>query len=127
MLAMKVETSRIPKIGTWTPIFQKQLLAGEISSYQREKRYLTKLNEAVWVLLSVSLIRDAAGQPLRLIGQVQDVSKRKRAEAELAQTTGSCLRLAPRRHGGDRHQRAAQRRQRAQQRQTSPRIWSPTA
>ncbi len=36
----------------------------------------------LWVLLSVSLVRDRDGQPAYLIAQIQDISARKRAEAD---------------------------------------------
>jgi PAS domain S-box-containing protein len=43
-----------------------QLLSGEIRTYQMEKRYLHKLGHVVWVLLSVSLVRDNEGNPALL-------------------------------------------------------------
>jgi diguanylate cyclase (GGDEF)-like protein/PAS domain S-box-containing protein len=61
-----------------------RLLAGEIASYEMEKRYLHKAGHAVWILLTGSLVRDAAGQPLHFIAQIQDVSARKAAEAAQA-------------------------------------------
>ncbi len=57
-----------------------QLLAGEVASFQIEKRYLHKLGHSVWVLLSASLIRDESNQPRHLIFQIQNVSDRKQAE-----------------------------------------------
>ena len=61
----------------------RQVLAGERSGYQLEKRYLRSTGDVVWALLSVSLVRDASGQPLHFISQVQDVSERKALEAQL--------------------------------------------
>lgn len=61
----------------------RQLLAGEISSYQIEKRYSHKLGRAVPVLLSVSLVRDMGGNPLYFIAQMQDITAQKQAEAAL--------------------------------------------
>ncbi|MBA3868071.1 MAG: PAS domain S-box protein [Anaerolineae bacterium] len=61
----------------------QQLLAGEIQSYQMEKRYLHKLGHEVWVLLSVSLVRDDQGEPQHFVSQLQDISKRKQAEQEV--------------------------------------------
>lgn len=60
-----------------------QLLNNEIHTYQMEKRYFHKQGHIVWVLLSVSLVRDLQNQPLYFISQIQDISKRKQAEAAL--------------------------------------------
>jgi two-component system cell cycle sensor histidine kinase/response regulator CckA len=62
--------------------FVRQMLAGEIQTYQMEKRYFHKIGHVVWILLSVSLVRDLEGSPLFFIGQIQDITARKRAEAE---------------------------------------------
>jgi PAS domain S-box-containing protein len=61
----------------------QRLVAGEMSSYQIEKRYIRKDGEAVWVRLTVALVRDERGAPHHLIGQVEDITARKRAEEEL--------------------------------------------
>lgn len=61
----------------------QRLLSGEISSYQMEKRYFHKAGHIVWVLLSVSLVRSDEGEPLYFIAQIQNISKRKRAEEAL--------------------------------------------
>jgi diguanylate cyclase (GGDEF)-like protein/PAS domain S-box-containing protein len=69
------------------------LLAGDRQSYHMEKRYLHRDGHAVYVLLSVSLVRDEHGQPLYFISQVQDISERKAfedalfRERELAEVT----------------------------------------
>ncbi len=60
-----------------------QLIAGEIRVYQAEKRYLRPDGEVVWVLVSVSLVRDSDGTPLYLVSQIQDIAERKRAQREL--------------------------------------------
>ena len=59
-----------------------QLLKGEISFYQMEKRYFHKQGHIVWILLSASLTRDHQDRPLYFISQIQDISDRKRSEAE---------------------------------------------
>ncbi|MEG3880765.1 PAS domain S-box protein [Microcoleus sp. herbarium7] len=61
----------------------RQLLAGKIRTYQMEKRYFHKLGYIVWILLSISLIRDARGEPL-FIAQIQDITQRKQAEEALS-------------------------------------------
>ncbi|MEQ8541085.1 MAG: PAS domain S-box protein [Coleofasciculus sp. D1-CHI-01] len=60
-----------------------QLLAGEIDTFSREKRYLRKDGSEVWVNLSGSLIRNSQGEPKSYIGVVQDISDRKQAQATL--------------------------------------------
>lgn len=65
--------------------YVRQMLAGEIRWYQMEKRYFHKHGHAVWILLSVSLVRDAQGQPLQFIAQIQDITERKRMEAQARQ------------------------------------------
>jgi PAS domain S-box-containing protein len=64
----------------------QQMLRGEIRYFQMEKRYLRKDGRVVWVLLSSSLVRDADGKPLYGIAQVEDITKRKRAEQALKQS-----------------------------------------
>ncbi|MET0684217.1 MAG: PAS domain S-box protein [Solirubrobacteraceae bacterium] len=61
----------------------REVLSGGRRTYQLEKRYIRSDGSLVWVLLSVSLVRDAAGAPLHFISQIQDISERKRLEAEL--------------------------------------------
>jgi PAS domain S-box-containing protein len=60
-----------------------QALYGEMGTYQMEKRYIHKLEQIVWVQLTISTLRDAQGQVLYLIAQIQDITERKTAEATL--------------------------------------------
>jgi len=57
------------------------MLAGEIGTDEMEKRY--ERAGGIWILLSVSLVRDDDGRPLYFIFQIQDIDARKRAEGEL--------------------------------------------
>jgi PAS domain S-box-containing protein len=63
--------------------YVRRMIAGEIETYQMEKRYLHKLGHIVWVLLSVSLVRSGDGSPLYFISQIQDITERKRAHEAL--------------------------------------------
>src|SRR5690606_31814094 len=56
-----------------------QLIGGEIPSYQREKRYVRKDGQAVWVELAVSLARNSQGEPDYLITQIVDINELKLA------------------------------------------------
>jgi PAS domain S-box-containing protein len=62
----------------------RQVFADELRSYSIDKRYVRKNGEIVWGALTVSVIRDDAGRPLKGLGIVQDISER-RAALELAQ------------------------------------------
>jgi diguanylate cyclase (GGDEF)-like protein/PAS domain S-box-containing protein len=61
----------------------RAMLAGEIRSYDMEKRYIRADGSQVWTLLSVSLVRDDAHRPRYFVSQIQDIDQRKRAQAEL--------------------------------------------
>lgn len=61
----------------------QQLVAGEIPWYELEKRYLRRDGRPVWILLTVSLVRDEAGAPLHFISQIQDIDTRRRLEEAL--------------------------------------------
>ncbi len=61
----------------------QSLLAGQIPSYQVEKRYRHAWGHFVWVLLTVSVVRDVNGRTLYVINQVQDISERKERARQL--------------------------------------------
>jgi len=61
----------------------QKMWRGEINTYEREKRYIQKNGETVWVLLSGSLVRWASGEPRYLIAVVQDIQERKLAAEKL--------------------------------------------
>ena len=55
----------------------RRLIAREISSYNRIKRYRHKDGRFIWVSLAVSAVHNAAGMPAYFIGQMQDVTLQK--------------------------------------------------
>ena len=65
----------------------RQLIAGEIPEYTLEKRYLRKDGSVVWSLTTVTLMKDAIGEPMRFIGVIEDITARKAAEAALREET----------------------------------------
>ncbi len=60
-----------------------RLLGDEIRAYQMEKRYVHRDGRIVWGLLGRSLVRDAYGNPLYFISQIQDISGHKELEEQL--------------------------------------------
>jgi PAS domain S-box-containing protein len=63
-----------------------ELLAGKINNYKLEKRYFHKDGSVVWILLSGTLVRDLDGEPLHFVAQVEDITDRKKFEADLRHT-----------------------------------------
>jgi diguanylate cyclase (GGDEF)-like protein/PAS domain S-box-containing protein len=61
----------------------RQLCDGEISSYQVEKRFLHALGQFIWMMITVSLVRNSDGRALYLIMQFQDISERKELAGRL--------------------------------------------
>ncbi|MGD2180642.1 chemotaxis protein CheB [Lusitaniella coriacea] len=61
--------------------YVQQVLVGEIPTYDMDKRYIHKNGAVVWIHLTVSLVRDTQREPKYFISVIQDVSKRKAAEA----------------------------------------------
>lgn len=56
------------------------VLAGRLTWYHMEKRYIRKDGTTLWGLLAVSLVRDAAGAPAYFIAQISDITPAKSAE-----------------------------------------------
>ena len=61
----------------------RNLKDGTLRGFRAEKRYIRKDGMVVWVDLSISVVRGADDRPLYFIGQVQDITSRKEAEASL--------------------------------------------
>lgn len=59
-----------------------ELLQGTRSTYSMEKRYYTKERRIVWVNLTVSLVRKPDGSPNYFIAVIEDITRRKKIEAE---------------------------------------------
>jgi diguanylate cyclase (GGDEF)-like protein/PAS domain S-box-containing protein len=64
----------------------RSLIAGETSGITLEKRYLHKAGHVVWAIVSASVVRDAQGDALYIVSQLQDITDRKRAEDALRES-----------------------------------------
>ncbi|MDX6007635.1 ATP-binding protein [Cupriavidus necator] len=70
------------------------LVGGKRREYRLEKRYSRKDGSAVWVDTSVSLIPGDGSRQSMLVGIVEDITERKRAEHALAQTEAELARVS---------------------------------
>ena len=63
--------------------YVRQMLDGSLSHYDMEKRYFHKDGHIIWVLLSVSMVRDAADRPLYFVSQIQDITAQRQLTVDL--------------------------------------------
>ncbi|MEX6687300.1 PAS domain S-box protein [Danxiaibacter flavus] len=64
-------------------ILVQRMLNKELSTYNLEKRYITKSGKIIWILLTVSLVWKADGSPDFFISQLMDVTRRKQLLDEI--------------------------------------------
>jgi PAS domain S-box-containing protein len=62
----------------------EELLQGNERASQIEERFIRSDGTVVWGRLSISLVRDAAGQPLFVIAMMEDISQRREAEEKVS-------------------------------------------
>ena len=61
----------------------RRLFAGDLESYEIEKRYLRQNGEELWVRISVSSVQGEGNRRLYGLGLVEDITDRKRTEQSL--------------------------------------------
>jgi PAS domain S-box-containing protein len=71
----------------------RRAVAGEIDTYQLEKRFLHKDGHLVWGRVSAGVVCDATGQPCYLVGQVEDIGERKQLAQALAEQAAQMDRI----------------------------------
>ena len=62
------------------------MCSGRIEQYQIEKRFIRKNGEVIHTLLALGCVRDPAGKVSYFIALLEDITDRKRVEAELQKT-----------------------------------------
>lgn len=72
----------------------RQLLEGEFATYTMELRYRRRDGAYVWANLTVSLLRDGAGEPLHFISVIEDITEKNRTLDELSRERSAFMRLA---------------------------------
>jgi PAS domain S-box-containing protein len=56
------------------------LLDGRVDRYAMEKRFLRADGATVWTTLTVALLRDEQGRPLKIVSTLEDIGERKQLE-----------------------------------------------
>ncbi len=85
MLALRVPDITHPEDRERDWEAYQRVVRGEAPNYRLEKRYIRKDGTVVWVSVNMTVIRDAAGQPLRTMATLEDITARKQAEEGLCQ------------------------------------------
>ena len=80
LLARTVHDISHPNDVDWDLQQRKRVLAGEVESYQWERRFIHNSGSIVWGHLTCSLVRDADRRPLHFIAQIQDMTERKQRQ-----------------------------------------------
>ena len=83
LLSMKFQLLTVPEDLVLDLAYVRKAIAGEISHYEIEKRYLHKDGRIVWALLTAALVRDAADKPLYFVSQVHDIGERRQAQMDI--------------------------------------------
>jgi PAS domain S-box-containing protein len=87
LTGMTVKQVSHPDDRAITDAERSRMHAGDLENVHFEKRYLRKDGSAVWVDLTVALVRDAEGRPQYEIAVFDDITERKRADEALRQQT----------------------------------------
>jgi PAS domain S-box-containing protein len=69
----------------------QRVVRGEASDYRLEKRYVLKDGTLAWVNVNMTVIRDVAGQSVRTMATIEDITERKRVQELLRQQTDELL------------------------------------
>ena len=86
ILQFKVEHLTHPDDVPASLEFIRRIRDGELPEYRMEKRYIRKDGAVIWVNLTVSIVRSVDGQPLYLVGFIEDITQRREAQAEASRS-----------------------------------------
>src|ERR1700704_4937582 len=86
ILQLKVQDLSHPEEVPASLDFIRRIRAGELPEYRMEKRYVRKDGAVIWVNLTVSIVRSAAGDPLYLVGFIEDITQRRDAQSEASKS-----------------------------------------
>lgn len=71
----------------------EELLKGDLPGFEREEKYIHKSKKDIWVLSSVTLMKDAQGNILNILLQIIDITGKKEAEEEILQAKNNAEKL----------------------------------
>ena len=83
LVGMDTRVLLVPQHHKNSQTIQQDLIAGRIRSAQNERQLRRKDGSSIWAVITVSLLRDANGQPTHLLAQLQDLSEQRRTDAAL--------------------------------------------
>ena len=83
LLSTKFQPLTVPEDLAMDLAYVRRAIAGEISHFEIEKRYLHKDGRIIWALLTAALVRDTSDKPLYFVSQVHDISERRQAQMEI--------------------------------------------
>ncbi|MES2553806.1 MAG: diguanylate cyclase [Pseudomonadota bacterium] len=63
----------------------RRMIAGDINDYRLEKRYFHKDGHVIWMLLSVSLLKDSNNIPVHFIFHILDITEYKKAQQQISE------------------------------------------
>jgi len=89
LMEMEFSTLIAPDDYEGNMVLMRQLLDGEIPSFEIENRYIHKSGGFVWVHKYVSLLYDDRGHPTHIVALVTDMTERKQNE-EVLRFLGQC-------------------------------------
>jgi PAS domain S-box-containing protein len=86
ILRLKLEELTHPDDVTASQEFLGRIRSGELPEYRMEKRYVRKDGTVIWVHLTVSIVRSVNGDPLYLVGFIDDITERRNAQKEASRS-----------------------------------------
>ena len=86
LLSRTVHDVTLPEDRAEGEALQRDLIAGKIGSFTREKRYRCKDGTVRWCSVAVQLVRGAGQRPEYFISVIDDISRRKEAERRFEAT-----------------------------------------
>jgi len=64
----------------------QELLTGKVAQFSAERRYLRKNGDVFWARVAMSMVHDAHGAPLYIVGMVADINEERLALAKLQES-----------------------------------------